>query len=189
MKTSVALVRSETDRRLPREILVPELKTSHRPVERFTGVRLNSKADVEKAVKARVPVYLLDPSEVAQLGYSWSFKPKLLVSKAFADAVESRFQKLVLRDGESLPNPTLEDLVVAMLKVNRLGARQMVRNNLSRLDKTRLLERVLVEKVLPLATRVRLNDFVPGLPVSGPALPKSELRREDAMVYSRNLES
>jgi hypothetical protein len=188
MKTSVAFVRSDSDRRLPREILVPEAKASHRPVQRFR-VRLDSKADVDKAAKAHVPVYLFDSEVVAKLGYSWSFKPKLLVSRELADAVESRFQKLVFHDGEALPNPTFEDLVVAMLKVNRLGARQMVRKNLGQLDRNRLLERVLVEKVLPLASRVRLDDFVPGLPVSGPALPRSELRREDAMVYSRNLES
>ncbi|MGA8542024.1 MAG: hypothetical protein WB947_00555 [Thermoplasmata archaeon] len=182
MRASTVLVRDPGDRTLPAEF-VPERRPFHRPQARYT-VRLTSPADVDPVRKTGLAVSLFEPAAVEKLGYPLSFRPRLLLWEGLVDAVETTLPTTTFVDREGARDPKAEDLVVALLKVRRLAARQVVRLNRTTLDSTTLMERIFVERVLASASRVRLDDFVPGLPVIGTQLSRADLDREDSTVLS-----
>lgn len=187
MRPDVAFVREPKDRSLPGTIFISEKKPFHRPVVRFR-LQLDSREDVLIARRSGVPVYLLEPWVVEALGYPLSFRPRLLVSKSDSCALMSNFIKIEFLDVQSVMRPHIEDVVVAMLKIDPIGARRLVRENLARVDTGRLLKRILQEDVEPLASRVRLQDYVPDLPIVGRCLNKGEIRRADQKLYSEGID-
>lgn len=174
-------------RRLPRGILVPERRESHRPVGRFR-LRLRTDKDILLARRGGVPVYLFEPWLSEALGYPLSFRPRLLVARDVIGAIaESAFPLLPFVDAEAARYPKVEDLIVAMLAIDPLGARRILRANSDRVDRVRLLRRIVREGVEEKATYARLQDLVPNLPTVGQSLPAREIRAQDAKGYSRGL--
>ena len=167
-------------------IFVPEPKASHRPPARYRSVRIGSKEDVETARKAGLPLSLLEPERIEQLGYPLSFRPRLLLPAMLEPLVETTFRPLVLTDPEAARNPTLEDLVVAMLWIDALGARRIAHAHRSEIDSLRLLKRVLAENLEGRAYEVRLDQFAPGIPkVRGVRpLSRAALRAEESRQFS-----
>lgn len=189
MRPQTVLVRDLQDRSLPPDVFVREHPRRGGQEARFR-LTLRSRDAVEWARRAGVPVYLFHPSVARDLGYPLEFQPRLLVGKSVADALEETiFRPIVFRDEQAARAPTLEDLVVAMLRIDRLGARRLVRENLGSIDRPRLLKRILAEDAEVLASRVRLDEFVPGLPPAAPIpgwrISKEELAGQDRIDYGR----
>jgi hypothetical protein len=180
------MVRSPGDRALPQGVFVPVRYTRHSPRKRYR-VRLRSPADVRKAASLGVCVSLFESKTVRDLGYPVEFPTRLLVARGVAAAVESPFPQLTFTNAEAARKPRLEDLIVAMLFVDWLGARQVARKNASALDHAYLWKRVAEEKAEARAHRVRLGDIIPGpRPLAG-SLTRADLRAFDATVYERYL--
>jgi len=182
MKLETGLFREPGEHSLPRDLAVPVSKTRGRPKLEYR-LRVKSEADVVRLRRHGVPLALLTPELVAKNGYPLSFRPRLLVPSSLRSVVETTFPTLELRDEETVRRMSVEDLVAVMLKVRRLAARQLVRRNLDRMDPVRLAERVFVENLLGSASRVRLSEFVAGLPQTVPSMPEADLAAEDAQVY------
>lgn len=130
---------------------------------------------------------ILHPQAVERLGYPLSFRPRLLIAKPLLPLVETTFRVQVVSDEAAAGNPTLEDIVVEMLRVDPLGARRIALAHAERIDSLRLLKRVLAENLESRAYEVRLDEFAPGLPkVKGiRPLSRSALRAEDAREFAR----
>jgi hypothetical protein len=186
MEIEVTLVRSPGDRALSRSVFSPVGYTRHSPRKRYR-VMLRSPADVKEAAKFGVCVSLFESKQVRDLGYPAEFPTRLLVAREVAEAVDSPFPHLVFTNGEAARKPRLEDVVVAMLFVDWLGARQLARKNAAGLDPTYFWKRVGEEHAEARAHRVRLDDFVPGSRPLASALGRADLRAFDASVYERPL--
>jgi hypothetical protein len=186
------MIVEETFRRDPTEkaatpsIFVAEPKVSHRPTTRYRSVRIRTKEDVETARRAGLPLTLLEPATVERLGYPLSFRPRLLLPRSFESAVETTFRRLTFSDPTAAKNPTIEDIVVAMLSIDALGARRIAYENRNAIDPVRLLKRVLAEDLEGRAFEVRLGDFAPGIPkVPGVSpLSRATLDAEDRRLFS-----
>ena len=148
-------------------------------------LRLESPDDVVAARRLGLPVYLLEPPLVAALGYPLRFDPLLLVGRTVTGSVDSRFRRVEFLDDVAAREPRLEDVLVALLSIDPVGARRLAVENRDRLDPVRLLRRVLQQGLEARAYRVRLDEFAPGLPAVGRPIPRSELVREDSRPFAR----
>ena len=183
VRAVITLARTPGDRELAPPIFVREGGSRGRPAARY-HVAVDSMEALEQARRVGLPIYLLEPWVSKALGYPLSFSPRLLVGRAVADAVHStRFPVISFIDSAAARNPRLEDVIVAMLDIDPLGARRILRLNLDLVDPSRLLKRILVEDREPLSTLVGLQEFVPTLPVVGKTFPASELAEEDAKEF------
>lgn len=184
MKTEVTLVRSPGDRALPQGVFVPVEYSAHAPRKHYRVV-VNSSADAKAASKFGVPLALLDSKYVREMGYPANFPSRLLVARSLVGAVDSRFKQLIFENAKALEHLRPEDAVVAMLFVDWLGARHLVRVNRKSLDPEYLRMRVIEESAEARAYRVRLDDYVPGLPKSGKPLNRHDLRVLDSTQFVR----
>lgn len=181
MRADITLVREPNDRTLPPSVFIRAERAPHRPITRFTRVRIHSKGDVETVRRANLPVSLFDSARSGALGYPLAFKPVLIVAKDFLPAIDTRFRTIPFLDSAAARSPKLEDYIVAMLKIDTLGARRIAKENVSSIDSARLLKRIIVEGVDDRAYRVRLDEFAPGLPIAPGVKPisKTVLKAED----------
>lgn len=140
--------------------------------------------DALEVYRLGAPVFLLTPELVTALGYPITFPPHLLTTRDFATAVDTQFPLIFVASSESARQPTLEDLVVAMLRVDALAARVVAARNRSSLDSLRLLRRVVQAEMEREATLVQLQDFAPLIPRMGKPLRRSQLAKveRDARV-------
>ncbi|MGA7860717.1 MAG: hypothetical protein WCB19_02535 [Thermoplasmata archaeon] len=179
MRMDVTLVREPTDWSLPKDLLVPVERPNHRPTDRFRRIRLDTPEDVERARKSHLPVSLLEPKLVTNLSYPMNFRPRLLVAREIRAVLDSTYPLVNMASAEAAREPTLEDLVVAMLHVDTLAARAIALRNRDHIDPNRLLKRVLQDDAEQLATLVRLQEIAPAIPIVGRALPADQLNRHD----------
>jgi hypothetical protein len=181
------LVREPSDRSLPGSVFVRAARAPHRPILRFERVNIGSKVDVRLARRAGLPLSLLEPARIERLGYPLSFRPRLLVGRDLLPIVHSRFAVIPFGDADAAREPGIEDLVVAMLSIDPLGARRVARVHRAEIDPIRLLKRVLAENLERRAYEVRLDEFAPGIPRSVGLEPLSRmaLREEDRREFSR----
>jgi hypothetical protein len=184
VELDVSIVRSPGDRALPRNVFTPVGYTAHAPRKRYR-VTLRSPADVKEAAKFGVCVSLFESKIVRDLGYPAEFPTRLLVAREVARAVDSPFPLLPFANAEAARQPRLEDVVVAMLFVDWLGARALARKNAEALDPSYLWRRVAEERADVRAHRVRLEDVVPGPRLLVSALGRDDLRALDSTVYER----
>jgi hypothetical protein len=184
MRADVALVRTPSDRAVPRDLFTPLGYSVTAPRRRYR-LRVSSPSDVKRAAKFGVPVSLLDSAMVRALGYPVEFPSRLLVGRSVAEAVDSPYAKVVFSNDGAVLHPRPEDLVVAMLFVDWLGARTLTRMNRSRLDLAYLGGRILEENASARAYRVRLDEFVPGVAPVGTPLDPASLGELDSTVYER----
>jgi hypothetical protein len=184
MQPETRLVRDHRDRSLAPGLFVPEERPTHRPRLRYRA-HIDSEEDVKEARRAGLHLSLFDSATAARLGYPLEFKPRLLVAKDVAPAVDTRFKTISFSDPLAAGAPQLEDYIVAMLQVDPLGARRIARDNRKAINQVELLRKIFREGVEARAYRVRLDDFAPGLPKVGEPIPRVGLTAEDRRDFGR----
>lgn len=140
---------------------------------------LGSSEDVDAARRHGVPVYLLTSELVTGLGYPVVFPPHLLVARDVAGAVESSFPRLIIPSNESVLLPSMEDFLVALLRVDALAARGIAVRHRRSIDPDQLLRRVIQAELEREATWVNLQEFAPAIPKVGPTIPARLLVAQD----------
>jgi hypothetical protein len=114
-----------------------------------------------------------------------------MVARSIAGAITgSTFRSISFVDPNAAIRPRLEDLVIAMLHIDPLGARRIVRVNRSRIDGAWLLKRILQEDAEGAAASVRLDELLPNLrPVARGhpwRMSRRALAAEDRIDYGRD---
>lgn len=178
MDAIVSLTRPAGESHRAPAVFVPEERRPTRPKIRYRA-RLDSAADVEAARRERLPVYLLTPEIVSAFRYPSRFPPRLLVAREVSDAVDSTYRRIEFLRRDAAWAPRFEDVVVAMLRVDPLAARALVKRNPGLLDPERLLVRVIEEDAAREATFVRLQEFSPSIPAVGEPIAAKALERSD----------
>jgi len=145
---------------------------------------------VQTARKANLPISLFDSLQSQTLGHSLSFKPVLLVPREYLPVLDTGFRTITFIDLDAARSPRIEDFIVAMLRIDALGARRIARANRASLDPILLLRRIMAEGLEARAYRVRLDEYAPGLPASPGVRPisKGALESEDRRVFVRRPE-
>ncbi|HTT14908.1 MAG TPA: hypothetical protein VMG81_03915 [Thermoplasmata archaeon] len=177
MRANVSLVREPTDRTLPRSIFVPKERKPHRPCAQYEKVVVRSEDDARIARNANVPLFALDAARVTSLGYPIKFPPLLVVARSVLPLIQSSLTTIPFASEEAARSPRPEDVAVAMLKFDRIGARALVDRN-PRWDPLYLTRRIWEENALRVATLVRLFDVLPYLPRDGDAPDRAALERK-----------
>ncbi len=175
MKLEVTLLREPNERPLPRAMLPPTARVRGRPRREFRP-RVRSAEDVERLRRHRVPAFLLTSEWVTRSGYPVHFRPWLAVPEELSTKVSSEYRILPVKDADALRDPGVVELVTLLLRFDPLAARVVAKRNRSRLDPNELYRRVRNEGLERPATKVRLQEFAPAIPVVGEALPREELR-------------
>jgi hypothetical protein len=158
-------------------VFVPVSPARGRPRVEFRA-RVRSRADAEEARRANVPLFVLTREMVAGLGYPVNLPDLLLVAESIRGAIDSTLAVIPFVSEDAVRDPRVEDVIVALLRVNPLIARVLLERNRSDVQSEYLLKRVLVESVERLATRVRFQDVVPTIPVVGDALSQAAISHE-----------
>jgi hypothetical protein len=156
-------------------MLSPTPKTRGRPRREYRP-HVRSAADVELLRRYGVPAFLLTSDWVTTSGYPVRFQPWLALPQEFASKVSSDYRILPVRDGDALREPGMVELVTLLLRFDPLAARVVATRNRKTLDPNELYRRVRNEGLERAATKVRLQEFAPALPVVGTPLPREELR-------------
>lgn len=185
MRAATILLRDPGEPPLP-PAFVPEAHPFHRPQTKYR-LHIDSAGDVEAVRRRGLSISLFPPERSEALGYPLWFRPRVIVARDLLSAVETSLPTIPFVEGQAARDPTLEDYIVAMLRIDLLGARRIAYENRKKLDRTRLLKRVLQENLEGRAYRVRLDNFAPGLPkVSGvkPIAP-AVLQGSDTREFAR----
>jgi hypothetical protein len=169
------LFREPGERPLPREMLAPTPRCRGRPKKEYRP-RVQSASDVEQLRRHQVPALLITPEWVTQSGYPVHFRPWLALPEELSSKVSSEYRILPVKDGEALRDPGIEELVTLLLRFDPLAARVVARRNRRSIDPSELYRRIRNEGLERAATKVRLQELVPTLPVVGSPLPREELR-------------
>lgn len=175
MKVEWSLFREPGERPLPRDMLSPAATPRGRPKREYHP-RIRTARDVEQLRRRRVPALLLTSEWVTRSGYPVRFQPWLALPEGISGKVSSEFRILPVRDGESLRAPGIVELVTLLLRFDPLAARVVASRNRRALDPNELYRRIRNEGLERAATKVRLQEFAPALPVVGTPLPREELR-------------
>jgi len=175
MEATVAFTRTDDDR--TPSVFVPVPVPKGRPRTAF-HLRIRSEADVAVARRSSVPVFLLDARTVSALGYPIEFPSELVLPRWLLSAVTTAFRIIPFRSETAVLRPRFEDVALAMLSVDAIGARAILERNRDAIDPIYLLRRVVQEQVEEKATWVRFFDLVPTLPKVGRPIPKAALARK-----------
>jgi len=152
-----------------------------RPRARFRLV-IDTVEDAREARRLGLPVFILTPEIVTALGYPIDFPPQLLVAHALDPVVDSPLPRILAADSEAARWPTLEDVVVSLLRVDALAARGIAARHRLSIDPVQLLRRVVLAESEAEATWVNLQEFAPSIPRVGPTIPPSQLEEQDRAV-------
>lgn len=169
---------------LPREwfkasrVVRPNRPARGRPLSHFR-LAIETEADAATARRLGAPVFLLTPEIVTALGYPVVFPPHLLISSDFAPAVDSTFPRIVVPTVPAARPPVMEDVIVALLRIDPLAARGVASRNRASVEPLELLRRVVQAEAEGEATRVNLQEFSALIPRVGSALPQDELEEQD----------
>lgn len=161
------------------QVARPVHRTRGRPRARLR-LDLRTAEDVETARRYGVPVYLLTPEVVTGLGYPVVFPPRLLVAQEVDPAVDTSFPRFVVSSPEAVRSLRIEDVIVALLRIDPLAARGVAVRNRSSVEPDQLLRRVVQAELEREATRVNLQELAPAIPRVGRPLPTELLREQDA---------
>ncbi len=175
MRVESGLFREPGERALPREMLTKVPPSRGRPKIDYHP-RVRSPKDVDRLRRHRVPALLLTSEWVSRSGYPVSFRPWLALPEGLAAKVSSDYRILPVKDGDSLRDPGIVELVTLLLRFDPLAARVVATRNRDRLDPHELYRRIRNEGLERAATKVRLQEFARALPVVGESLPLEELR-------------
>lgn len=182
----VRVARPPLEPRAPVGVLVGPRPRPGRPRKAYT-LRLRSRPDVRWARATGVPVHLVTPELVGIFGVPMTFPDVLVAWSGVRPAIEAGFRVDLFESRRGAMDPTLEDLVVCLLRIDPWAARAVAIRNRSSIDPARFLARVLTEGRGREASEVRLQDVAPSLPVEGDVLPRSVVARQDRNNESRGL--
>lgn len=182
MKLVTQLVHSGGDRRIPRRLLVPVTRPSHRPRTTFR-VRIESAEDVSEARRAGLPLHLIGPEVTAAWGFPRASESWLVVAKNLVSLIDTPMLVVPFESEEAARRPSLEDLIVVLLTHDPLVARALAVRHAKFLNTERLLKRLLQENLEAPATLVGLQELVPALPRVGATLPRSALEQQDRNAW------
>ena len=175
MKFETALVREPGEHSIPRTLAVPSQKPRGKPRTDY-DLFVRSERDVEYWRRRGLPFVLLTPEWVTENGYPEKFRPLLFTVKAVAEKLkESKFRVVTMKDADTLRDPKFEEFVTLLLKVDTLAAHAVAHRNMGRFRPAEVYRRVRNEGLERLATKARLFEFVPDLPMVGEPLPKEDL--------------
>jgi hypothetical protein len=177
MRAKLSLVREPTDRALPQSVFVPAERPPHRPIARYEKVRIRSERDAEIARKAKLPVHLLTANRVTELGFPIRFPPRVIVAESILPIVETTFGTIPFASERAARSPRPEDVAIAMLRFDMIGARALVDRNPS-WDRAYLTRRIWEENLWRRATFVRFFDVLSLAPKEGKSLGRAELERK-----------
>jgi hypothetical protein len=175
MRVEAGLYREPGEHPFRTAMRVPPARARGRPRAEYRP-RIVSPQDVEQLRRHRVPAFLLTPEWVTECGYPVHFRPWLAVPEELASKVSSDYRILPVKDGEALRSPGVVELVTLLLRFDPLAARVVAVRNRRRVDPHELYRRIRNEGLERNATKVRMQEFAPALPVVGTALPRDELR-------------
>jgi len=175
MRLETTVHRNAGERPPPRSLATPVAKPKGRPRLDYE-FRVRTEGDVDRLRRRGLPVVLLKSDWVTANGYPEKFRPLLFTHEGFRPRlVESRFRVVPVRDADALRAPGFPEFVTFLLKVDTLAARAVLTRNRGRFDPNEVYRRVRNEGLERLATKVRLQDVVPALPVVGVPLPAEDL--------------
>ena len=177
MKLDTVVLRESGEHPLPRSLAIPVPTPNHRPPTAYR-FRVQSTADVEALHRHRLPIHLLTAEKVSELGYPMVFPSQAVIARSFRPLVEINLGTIPFASAEAAASPRNEDVVVAMLRFDMVGARAIWDRNRRRLDATYLLRRILEERLERRASFVRFSDTLPGIPKSDEALNAERLERK-----------
>ncbi|MGP8076162.1 MAG: hypothetical protein ACLP8Y_05460 [Thermoplasmata archaeon] len=177
MRADLTLVREPTDRTLPPSVFVLAERPSHRPVARYEKIHIRSERDAETVRKANLPLHLLTAKQVTDLGYPIRFPPRVVVARSLLPIINSELGTIPFLSEKAARSPRPEDVAVALLRFDMLGARALLDRN-PRWDATYLTRRIWEEDLGRRATFVRFFDVLPRVPKEGEALDRASLERK-----------
>lgn len=184
MRLATVAFRETGEHPLPKNLAVPVPSPNHRPQIRYRFT-VHSEKDVDTLHRHGLPIHLLTSRKVSELGYPITFPSQAVIARSFQPLVESSLSVLPFVSSEAAISPKDEDAVVAMLRLDMLGARAMWDRNCERLDALYLLRRIFEEKVERRAAFVRFSDVLAGIPKSADALDPvrldSKLRKHPSL--------
>jgi len=175
MRLESGLFREPGERPLPSALLERVERRRGRPRLEYRP-RFENPRDVEQLRRLGVPAVLVTPEWVRASGYPVRFQPWLAVPEGLADKFATAYRILPVRDADALRAPGIVELIALLLRFDPLAARVVARRNRGRIDPNELYRRVRNEGLERAATRVRLQEIAPAIPVVGEALPREELR-------------
>lgn len=159
-------------------VVCPERRSRGRPPRRVR-LAIESPEDVLEARRLGAPVFLLTPEVVTALGYPVQFPPQLVVPREAESAIDTSLPRILVASADGARRPALEDVIVALLRIDPLAARGVASRQRVAIDPVRLLRRVVQDELEGEATRVNLQEFAPSIPHVGRPLSPSLL---DAQV-------
>lgn len=174
MRFEGRLLREPGEHTLPAAMRTRVARRRGRPRAEYRP-RVRSPGDVARLRRHRVPAFLLTSEWVTRSGYPVAFQPWLLLPEPLSSQVDSGFRVLPVKDPDSLRSPGPAELVAFLLRFDPLAARVVAKRNSATLDPNELYRRVRNEGLERSATKVRLQEFAPAIPVDGPSLPSEEL--------------
>ncbi len=177
MRLATVVHREPGEHPLPRALAVPIPTPNHRPPTEYR-FRVRSEADVEALHRHRLPIHLLTAKKVTAMGYPIVFPSRAVIARTFRPLVETELATIPFVSAEAATSPRDEDVVVAMLRFDMIGARAIWDRNRERLNSDYLLRRILEEGAERRAAFVRFSDFLPGIAESADALDPERLSRK-----------
>jgi hypothetical protein len=177
MKLATVVLREPGEHPLPRSLAFPVPTPNHRPQTEYR-FRVRSEADVRALQRHRLPIHLLTAKRVSELGYPMVFPSQAVIARSFRPLVEIDLGTIPFVSTEAAASPRDEDVIVAMLRFDMVGARALWDRNRERLDSNYLLRRILEEGVERRASFVRFSDVLAGIPRSPQALDPERLDRK-----------
>ncbi len=175
MKVEAGLFREAGERSLPAQMLSPVNRVRGRPRKEYR-LRIRSSSDVDELRRHRIPAFLLTSEWVTRSGYPVHFRPWLALPEELVSKVSSEYRILPVRDEDALRDPGVTELVTLLLRFDPLAARVVAKRNRRKLEVNELYRRIRNEGLERPATKVRLQEFAPAIPVVGSPLPREELR-------------
>jgi hypothetical protein len=177
MEATVTFVKAPGETAPAPSVFKPMPASTGRPKTEYR-LRIDNATHVKEARKAKAPVYLLTEDTVQALGYPLNMPPSLVVARSILGAVDTTYPTVSFLSEEAVCRPRIEDVAIALLAIDAIGARIILESNRDEVDADYLLRRVFEERVLALATSVRFQDLNPAIPRLGPSVPEAFLARK-----------
>lgn len=140
---------------------------------------MRDESDVWDARRLGLPVYPITSHLLSSLGCPTTLPLFVVLAREISCATDTQHRRIEMADPHAVQAFRIEDLVVALLRVDALLARKVAMRYRGILDPSRLCRRILAEGVVREATRVGLQEVAPDLPREGPSLPSESLLRQD----------
>lgn len=177
MQVGAVLQRSPRDRPLPADVF-PRVRAAPSRPHLTYRVRIRGAPDVDVARRRGLGMYLLTHDVPTRAHYPMRFPPVLVVDARLTGLLDTTLRVVPFRAPEVLQDPPFEALVAMMLRVDEIAARVMLVRAPS-VDPMWLTRFIVGERLERPATFVRLQEFAPGIPKVGPAMPIAAVREQD----------